>query len=375
MLVVGVLAPLLGASAGTEVQPRLRLTAEERYDDDLLLREESGATFGELMTKLSPRVGLELKNPTLEFDGWYAADLQLRHLSRTVRLDHRAGLELNQRLSRLTSIDAELGVWRVTDPTSLPRMGVGRTLDPVLYGRGEVGLDSQLSRRWLSRVAYAFEGTRVYTPETPLGMAHAPSAELLYRLSPRSSAGLGYRFQYFVFGPETATAHTPEALFRYQLDKFTGLALRAGPVAFGQNGGALGVAPKLDVNIYRRVRRMDFGLVAGQDVVGASGFSNALWAQYAGLHTGWTALEDLRIWAGASVFRNGDAPGTFDEYVGPDGPGISSGYALGAGAEWELHQHLMIQGQLDRVVQAGVFGPGGDLARNIAAVRLVLRAW
>ncbi|MGA9520702.1 MAG: hypothetical protein WBV82_04510, partial [Myxococcaceae bacterium] len=273
-MLLGVLAPLLGASAGTEVQPRLQLTAEERYDDDALLREETGGTYGELMTKLSPRVGLDVRNPTLELEGWYAADLQLRHMSRTVRLDHRGGFELNQRLSRLTSIDAEIGVWRVSDPTSLPRMGVARALAPVLYGRGEIGLDSQLSRRWLIRVAYAIEGTRIYTPDTPVGMSHAPELDLLYRISPRVSAGVGYRFQYFMFGPETALAHTPEALVRYQFDKFTGLAVRAGPVAFGHNGGAVGVAPRLDVNIYRRVRRMDYGVVAGQDVVGASGFSN-----------------------------------------------------------------------------------------------------
>ncbi len=371
----GVLAPLLGASAGTEVQPRLQLTAEERYDDDVLLRDESGGTFGELMTKLSPRAGVEVRNPTLELESWYAADLQLRHVSRTVRLDHRGGLELNQRLSRLTSIDAEIGVWRVTDPTSLPRMGVARSIAPVLYGRGEIGIDSRLSRRWLTRVAYAIEGTRIYTADTPVGMSHAPEAELLYRISARVSAGLGYRFQYFMFGPETAIAHTPEALLRYQVDRFTGLAVRTGPVAFQQNGQAVGVAPRLDVNIYRRVRRMDYGLVAGQDVVGASGFSNALWAQYAGLHGGWRAREELRLRAGASVFRNGLAPGGIDEYLGSDGPGVSSGYALGVGAEWELNQHVMLQGQLDRVVQAGVFGPGGDLARNIAAVRLVLRAW
>src|SRR3712207_7554822 len=40
-------------------EPNLRVTAEGRYDDDLRLGD--GEAGGQLMTKLSPRLGLEAK--------------------------------------------------------------------------------------------------------------------------------------------------------------------------------------------------------------------------------------------------------------------------------------------------------------------------
>jgi len=371
---LGVWAPLFGASAETVVQPRLELAIEERYDDDVLLRE-AGDFGAELMTKLTPRAGLDLTSRNLELKSWYAADLQARHLSRTLNLDHRGGLELEHRLSPLTRTDLTLDVWRVSDPTSLPRMGVSRTMSPVLYGRAQVGLTSRLTRRWEGRLQYAAEATQVFHPDTPPGASHAPSAEAWYRLTPRANAGVGYRFQYFQFGPDNALAHTPQALYRYRWDELTTATVRAGPVVFSEVGRLPAVAPAVTLNVFRRVRRFDFGLSVGQDVVGASGFSSAVWAQYGSVMTTWRVLERLRFNAAASVYRNGDAPGSFEAYVTPGGPEISSGYAVGLGAEWELNRYVSLEGQLNRVAQVGAFEHDGDLTRNIAAMRLVLRAW
>ena len=60
------------------------------------------------------------------------------------------------------------------------------------------------------RLQYAAEATQVYHPDTPPGAAHAPSAEAWYRLTPRATAGVGYRFQYFQFGSDNALAHARE---------------------------------------------------------------------------------------------------------------------------------------------------------------------
>jgi hypothetical protein len=374
--VMGVwLVPLWVAQAATQVRPTLQLTIEERYDDDVLLRE-AGTVGAELMTKLTPRAGLQLTGRTLELSGWYAADLQARHMSGTLRLDHRGHLEANKRLTPRTSVDLDAGVWRVTDPTSLPRMGVSRTFSPVLYGSGRVGLNSRVSRRWSARLQYQLEASQVFDPAypTPPGASHAPSAEAWYAATRRTSLGVGYRFQYFVFGPQTAQAHTPEALLRHRLDRHTTATLRAGPVGYWEPQGAPGLAPSASLNVYRRLRRVDLGLTLGQDLVGASGFSSAVWAQYGSLHAGWRHRPQLRTYVGASVYRNGRAPGTVDDYLSPSAEGVSFGYGVGAGLEWELNTFMSVQGQLERVVQVGELGPE-DLTRNIAAVRLVLRAF
>src|SRR4051812_32603770 len=79
------------AFAGQVFDSSLRLTAEERYDDDFRLAEGTG---GQFMTKLSPRLGLEVKDPRSKGDGFYAVDLLVRHGSGNTTLDHRGGVEL-----------------------------------------------------------------------------------------------------------------------------------------------------------------------------------------------------------------------------------------------------------------------------------------
>ncbi len=61
LLVACVLSISPGALAATVLDSSLRLTAEERYDDDFRLTD--GGTGGQFMTKLTPRLGLELKDP------------------------------------------------------------------------------------------------------------------------------------------------------------------------------------------------------------------------------------------------------------------------------------------------------------------------
>jgi hypothetical protein len=359
----------------TLVKSHLDLTAEERYDDDALFRVAGGPGGADLMTKLIPKFGLQLKNPTLTLDGWYAADFMFMQLSRTFRLDHRMGLKLTQRLSRTTAVDADLGVWRVQDPTSLPRLSVALTMNPVLYARLTAGVTTQLSRRWTARFQYAFEGTQVYQAGDPVGTTNTPSGEMLYRATRQTSVGFGYRYQYFAFGTQKNQGHTPEGLFRYRFDPFTTLNLRAGPVFFGTDVQQMKTAPMLDLNLYRHVRHVELGLVAGQDVVGASGFTSALWTQYVGGQVGWRATRPLRVWGGGNVFRNGAAPGGVDAWLGRNPQGIATGYGLGVGGEYDLNPYLSMQCQLDRIVQTGVYGAGGNISRNIGAVRFVLKAW
>ena len=90
------------AMAAHVLDSSLRLTAEERYDDDFRLAEGTG---GQFMTKLSPRLGLEVKDPRSTGEGFYAVDLLVRHGSGNATLDHRGGLDLGYALSRRLKVD------------------------------------------------------------------------------------------------------------------------------------------------------------------------------------------------------------------------------------------------------------------------------
>ena len=95
---LGALLAPSAVRAGTVIKPTLVITAEERYDDDQLFRQEGDNPLGaELMTRVTPRGGLHLLQRTLELDAWYAPDLQARQLSGVFRVDHRGGIDLKQR--------------------------------------------------------------------------------------------------------------------------------------------------------------------------------------------------------------------------------------------------------------------------------------
>ena len=66
LLALAASAPAHGAP---QVTPTVRLTAEERYDDDELLRSVGA---GELTSRVSPQVGLALADENDAGDVWYA---------------------------------------------------------------------------------------------------------------------------------------------------------------------------------------------------------------------------------------------------------------------------------------------------------------
>src|SRR5260370_24304819 len=125
---------LIGARAAgeTQVVPTLRLAAEERYDDDALLRT-SPQGAGQMITKLSPQIGLNVSDETLETGGWYAADFLFRHGSHTTDLDHRAALTFDNKFSRTFELDSQLNFWPVCDPTALPPPRLAHPPSPLTY--------------------------------------------------------------------------------------------------------------------------------------------------------------------------------------------------------------------------------------------------
>jgi hypothetical protein len=368
------------ASASTVLDSSLRVTAEERYDDDLRLAEprpglEEPAGDGQFMTKLTPRLGLTAKNERLTAEGFYAADLLARHGSGKVTLDHRAGLEAHQVLTRRLRVDATGRFFRVTDPTSLPREGVARSNAPTLYGQARLALSGRLTDRLDGRVSYAFEGAYVDEPGREPGYAHTPSLEMLYRATRRLVLGLEYRYQGFVLTDEYADAHGAIGSLRYRLSRVTTLTARGGPVLFRQDAalGPSGVLPRAALELMYEGERTDVGFVVGHDLVGASGFSNALWADYASLMAARRLSEKLTLNAVGSYFRNGQAPGR--DFFQATSENLAQGYAVGLGVDYRLERRLTVQGALNRIAQVGAVGTSENLTRNVAAVRLIWTAW
>lgn len=350
------------ASGGAQLEPRLRITAEARYDGDgAALPLDSGR--GQLMSKLMPQAGLSLSGPTFRVRSWYSPDLLFRHGSGTFSVDHRGSLTLRKTLSDRAWMDGGLRLWRVSDPTSLPRLGLAQALAPVLYGRGEVSSHLRVTDRWTAGLGYALEGTFVEDGGADAGWMHAPYADAWYRLSRRTDLGLEYRLQYFTLGPEDTLAHAFTGALRHRFTRQIYALLRAGPGFYGIPGEwTWWPFPRASLEIGRDGEHVDFSLTAGHDLVGASGFAPALWADYASARIEWRVAAPVRLYAAASYHRNGRAPDlTWTPFGGVHG---SEGYAVGGGMEWRLRRGLSVQLGADRYSQIG-------LTRNAVAVRVV----
>ncbi|XXF80864.1 hypothetical protein P2318_14215 [Myxococcaceae bacterium GXIMD 01537] len=373
LLVAGTLLGAGAASAATVYDSSLRFMVEERYDDDLRLSD--GLAGGQFMTKFTPRLMGEAKNARLTAEGFYAADLLVRHGSGNVSLDHRAGLETRYLLSRRLRVDVTGRVYRVTDPTSLPRQGLARSTTPTLYGQARLTLLGRVTSRLDVRATYAFEGARMYQSGLAPSYVHTPSAELLYRGTRRLTLGLEYRYQGFVFANEYSDAHAAIGSLRYRLSRVTTLTVRGGPVFFRQPTalGGSGVVPRVALELARDGQFVDWGFVVGHDLVGASGFTDALWADYASLMATRRFSARLSLTGAASYFRNGLAPG--EDFFEARGERLAQGYAVGLGLEYRWTRRLSMQGALDRIAQVGAVGTGVDLTRNVAAVRFIYTAW
>jgi hypothetical protein len=378
---VAAVAAVVGSApatlAATVVEPRARLTLEERYDDDFRLRGD-GSSTGQLMSKLTPRLGLEVKDASLTLESFYAADLLLRHGSGNVTLDHRGGVSVRKLLSRRLRVDAGGSIYRVTDPASLPRESVARSAQPVLYGQARVSATGRVSRRVDVVAGYHLEGVRVVASASAPGFAHTPYAEAWLRATRRLSLGAEYRYQAFLFGEELDQAHGLFGALRYRLTRQTTFTGRAGPVSYLGADGTRGVLPRVRLELLHEVvGTFDLGFIAGHDLVGASGFTNTLWADYAGLVLNKHFNSRLSLYAGASFFRNGRVTeqGGFSLLGG--GGRVARGYALGAGAEFKINRYLSMQATVDRIAQVGEAQAAADvgLARNVAAVRLHMTVW
>ena len=134
--------------------------------------------------------------------------------------------------------------------------------------------------------------------------------------------------------------------------------------------------PRVSLELMREGERSEVGFAMGHDLVGASGFSGAVWADYASLMAAHRFTAKLSAFGAASFFRNGRAPGEYyTEWRNTTN--VSQGYAVGGGVEYRLSRKLALQGAVDRIAQVGAAdtAAAGDLTRNVFALRLVMTPW
>lgn len=386
LIFVGLMA--WAARAGAELVPTLKLAVEERYDDDRLLLTRPDGSTGQMVTKLSPILGLDVKEPTLTAHTFYAADLYIHSADGKTGVDHRAVADFRDALSRRFALDGKLEFWRVSDPTSLPRGGLARTQSPILYGSAEVAGSERLTPRTTLRVGYRFEGVKIYellppttldpNPEPrPPGYAHTPFAELWYRITRRTDIGLEYRFQYLSFGSQSSDANSLAATYRYLFSPDLKLTVKLGPTFYQKldsdpaDISRTGWLPRFLLDLSRDARGSRLGFTLAHELAGASGFTSGVWTEYASFYGTQKLFRDFSIVGAVALYRNGPAANVaLDRWAGDQ---IAKGYWVTGGLEWQLMREMTLTGTFTRIAQLQGLG-GGQLSRNVIGLRLVYTA-
>jgi len=361
------------------LEPILRLALEERYDDDVLLTGSQNGP-GAFLTKIMPQVGLRLDQRLTKLETFFGPDILYRSSSGQVDLDYRAAFELHTELSRTAHVDTVARFWDTSDPLSLPRQGLARTLARTFYGVATFGWRQEFAPRWSFLLGYRFEGAKVDEADHPPGFLNSPSIEVDYRLTRRADFGVEYRLQLFKFGDNNAIAHSPGLVWKYRISRSASIKVTGGAAFYREHldPSKDGVVPRFEIDVAQKItKRLDWVFAVGHDLVGASGFSTAVWADYSSLTLSWQLLEKLRLFGYGSFFRNGPMPniGVFPLKVDQE-KGVAAGYGLGAGAEWRFNRNVAIQASYDRIDQVGSVDPAQtSLTRNIVAARLTVDAF
>jgi hypothetical protein len=361
------------------LEPILRVAVEERYDDDVLLTGSQNAP-GAFLTKIMPQAGLRMDERLTKLETFFGPDLLWRSSGGQVQLDYRASFELHSDVSRHAHIDGVAKFWDTSDPLALPRQGLARTLARTYYGIATFGWRQEFAPRWSFLLGYRFEGAKVEEVDHPPGFLNSPSMEVDYRLTRRADVGVEYRLQLFKFGDNNGIAHSPGLIWKYRISRSANIKVSVGAAFYSEHldPSKDGIVPRFEIDVGQQItKRLSWLFAVGHDLVGASGFSTAVWADYSSLTLSWQVLEKLRLFGYGSFFRNGPMPniGVFPLKVDQE-KGVAAGYGVGTGAEWRFNRHVAVQASYDRIDQVGSVDPAQtSLTRNIVAARLTVDAF
>lgn len=348
------------ALAGTQHRPWVGISAEERFDSAAIAGGGS-----ELMSKVSPEVGYELRGHGRRLELGYALDL-IHHLrDGNLTFDHRVRGEYRDRLTERFSLQARGAFFRVEDMSSLPRFGVAIARAPALWGSGDVGADWRLSRTATLGAGYRMEATRIFLDGYPLGTSHALRGDLTGRLSRRLQLGVRYRGQLFLDDSERfADTLGVFGTARYQLTRHSFAAVEGGPLLYREAGGGETWVPRGNLELGYEARGWLLGLVVGHDVVGAAGYATAVWSDYVQGAATWRWARDWTGYVGGGYYRNGRAP---DEAADADG------FTASAGVEWRFAPGLAAAATYDHIGQFTSGSSGLGLSRDIVSLRFTYR--
>jgi len=342
------------AAASTVTEPIARLTLEGGWDSNALYDGKGGDNMG----RVSPDLGLLAKDHLWSLRGSYGGDfLVYQHRASRGVWNQRGGLTLRAQPDPRVKLFGDFKGSYAVDPIGLARLGVftpGRRPALILQGSARATWEAapllDLSATWAMREARFDDGTGAST--------QAPGLEASARLTPRTSLGGAYRFDFFLSAtaPKLATAHELKAIYRYQLEEELELVAEAGPTLWrGQSGPT--ILPEGSLTLVAESRRRAFRASARH---GLSLGSLPTPGVTDGLEAGGTTQlgDDFRLKGSAGLWRGGSAPFGSNAVVG---------YAADAEVSWLVTHETGIGLGVSRF--ARLDDPSPNLRRTVVGLR------
>lgn len=345
------------AAASVLVEPDLRLAAEGGYDSNVRYDGRGGDRMG----RLSPDVGLTLRDHTWRAAGGYGADF-LTYPTRDPgpTVNQRGRLDVAARFDERTSLALRFGATYAPDPSGLARLGiVGRT-GAALVLRGDARLAWRESPRTTLALTFSERGAWL---ETDAGvLMHAPGAEVAYQLDPRTQIAAAYRYDWFQSlssGFASSSAHEAKGIGRWRWSRRLTLEAEAGPAVWDGPGGP-SLVPEAGLRLLASGRGYDVR-VEGRHGLGLSALARPSVADSFEVGAVRRLGRSFRLRGDAGLWR-GDAL--------PSGGDSTLGYGVGGELAWLATRGIEMGIAASRF--ARIDGPSAATERNVVGLRM---AW
>lgn len=351
------------AQAIVELRPSVSIA--ELYDSNVFAAAD--APRSDAITRVSPAVDAGYRTASLDLRGHYTFDAE--RYSRTTALTkavarQRADLDLRHTATPRLTWNAGAGFARTSTPTDLVDQ-IGVLLPPARATQlsAHSTVTRHLDPRTDATADYTFTEDRVDAGVSV--RTHGAALNAIRRLSLRSSARLGYRVDWFRFGPRPAvsdssmTAHVIGLEWTHALTARTSLSLAGGPRMTDKR-----LSPEVSARLRSGHDRMAVSLGYQRTQTAVLGIARPVDVETLSGQLEWGASRGLRLRATPAWFRNRLDLLRVDVY------------RIDVGIECPVAGTISIDASVGAATQSGrlhVSSGDGSIDRYTSSVRLVVR--
>jgi hypothetical protein len=358
---------VLPASSAAQAIVALRPSASitELYDSNVFATPD--APRSDAITRVSPAVDAGYRTASLDLRGHYTFDAE--GYSRTAALTNamarqRADLDLRHTATPRLTWTAGAGFARTSTPTELVDQ-TGVLLPPA---RATQLSASSTVTRHLDPRTYATADYTFTEDSIDAGVSvrtHGAALNAIRQLSLRSSAGLGYRVEWFRFGPQPAvsntsmTAHVMGLEWTHALTARTSISVAGGPRMTDNQ-----LSPEVSARLRSGHDRMAVSLGYQRTQTAVLGIARPVGVERLSGQLEWGASRGLRLRATPAWFRSRMDLQRVDVY------------RIDVGIERPLAEMISIDASVGAATQSGrlhALSGDGSIDRYTSSVRLVVR--